>query len=145
MATYNKFQPFVAAIAHKEHDLENDQLAIALLPSGSAPTNTMSGWSQISGSEIGNYANLSGGTTALNVSTSASSQTGGVYTLVLEDMTLTASGTVGPFRYVVLYNKTASAGDNNLIGWWDYGASVTMADTETFDIDFSAYTVRISG
>lgn len=145
MATYNKFEPFVAAVAHKEHDLENDQLVIALLPSGSAPTSTMSGWSQISGSEIGNYANLSGGTTALNVATSASTQTGGVYTLVLNDMLFTASGTVGPFRYVVLYNKTASGGDNNLIGYWDYNASVTLENGSEFIIGFDTYTIRISG
>jgi hypothetical protein len=47
---------------------------------------------------------------------------------------LTASGAVATFRYVVLYNSTAASG--NLIAWWDYGADVTLANTETFNIDF---------
>lgn len=146
MATYNKFYPFVEAIAEKVHNLGSDQLAIALLTSAGTPSATYSGYSQISASEI-SYTNLSGQGNGVLITTAFSSAASGVYVLGLTDITLTASGAGMPaFRYVVLYNKTASASDNNLIGWWDYGASVTLQDTETFAINFNdAYVVRISG
>jgi hypothetical protein len=69
-----------------------------------------------------------------NVTTTASSQTSGTYKLVCTDLVLTASGAVGPFRYVVLYNDTAAS--KNLIAWYDYASSLTMANGDTFTIDF---------
>jgi hypothetical protein len=42
---------------------------------------------------------------------------------------------VGPFRYVGLYNDTAS--NDELIGWYDHGESVTMEDGDVFLVDFS--------
>ena len=58
------------------------------------------------------------------------------------DLTLTATGAVGPFQYVVLYNDTAAA--DELIGYWDYGSSVTMANGETFLIDFGATVLTLA-
>ena len=78
------------------------------------------------------YTNLS----SRNVTTTSSAETGGTYKLTLTDLTLTATGAVGPFQYVVLYNDTPTTPADPLIGYYDYGSAVTMANGETFDINF---------
>jgi hypothetical protein len=126
-SAFNKFQPFIAAIHNKVHNLSSDQLTVALCAAANAPTATMgvlADLTQIS------YTNLS----SRNITTTSSTQSSGVYKLVLQDLLLTASGNVATFRYVVVYNSTTASG--NLIGWYDYGADVTLANTETFNIDF---------
>lgn len=126
MASYNKFNAFVEDVAEKSHDLGSDQLVVAL--TNSAPSDTDSTLSDIS--EI-SYTNCS----SRNITTSTSSQTDGTYKLVVDDLTLTASGgSVGPFRYVVVYNDDAT--NDELICWYDYGESLTLEDGESFKIDF---------
>lgn len=126
MATFTKFQPFIEDLAEKVHNLGSDQLKIAL--TNSAPNATDDQLSDIT--EI-SYTNCS----SRDITTSSSSQTSGTYKLVLADLVLTASGgTVGPFRYVVLYNDTAT--NDELISYYDYGSALTLNDGETFTIDF---------
>lgn len=126
MATFNKFNAFVEALAEKVHNLGSDQLTLAL--TNTAPTSAgaiLTDITQIT------YTNLS----TRNLTVSSSAQTSGTYKLMITDLVLTASGgSVGPFRYVVLYNSTTASG--NLIGWYDYGSSITLADTETLTVDF---------
>lgn len=126
MATFNKFNSFVEAMAEKAHNLGSDQLVIALTNSAPSASNTqLSDITQIS------YTNLS----SRNITTSSSSQTSGTYKLVLNDLTLTASGgSVATFRYVVVYNDTSTS--DLLVGWYDYGSSITLADGESLLIDF---------
>ncbi len=128
MASFNKFQSFVEALAEKVHNLGADTLKIALTNSAPVATNTV----LANITEVA-YTNLSTRT----VTVSSSSQTTGTYSLVCTDLVLTSSGgTTGPFRYAVLYNDTAT--NDELIGWWDYGSSITLADGETFTVDFGA-------
>ena len=127
MATFNKFNCFVEDLAEKKHNLGSDTLTIALCAAANAPTasNTvLANLTQIS------YTNLS----SRAVTTTSSAQTSGTYKLVLADLVLTASGSVGPFRYAVLYNDTAT--NDELIGYVDYGSDVTLASGETFTLDF---------
>jgi hypothetical protein len=47
-----------------------------------------------------------------------------------------SGGSVGPFRYVVIYNDSATSPVDALVCFFDYGSAVTLADTETFTFDF---------
>ncbi len=127
MATFNKFNSFVEALAEKVHNLGSDQLKVALCAAADAP---VAGNSVLTDLTEISYTNLS----SRNITTSASSQTSGTYKLVLTDLVLTASGSVATFRYVVIYNDTAAS--DELIGWYDYGANVSLINGETFTIDF---------
>ena len=130
MATYNKFEPFVEKLAEKAHDLGSDTLTVALCNAANAPVATDGVLADLTTVA---YTNLS----SRVITTSTSAQTGGTYKLVLTDLVLTASGgAVAAFRYVVIYNDTAT--NDELICWHDYGSDLTLADGETLTIDFDA-------
>ena len=130
MASFNKFNSFVEAMAEKVHNLGSDTLKVVLSNSAPSAANTVL-------SDITQISNGNGYTTGGTQATqSSSAQSSGTYKLVLNDVVFTASGSMGPFRYAVLYNDTA-AGDE-LIGWWDYGSSITLASGETFTVDYDA-------
>jgi hypothetical protein len=72
--------------------------------------------------------------TGNTLTTTSFTTTAGVAKLILVDTVFTAAGgTLGPFQYVILYNSSAS---NKLVGNYNYGSSITLADTETFTVDF---------
>lgn len=126
MASYNKFQPFVEKLAEKVFNLQSDTLKVAL--SNSAPSAANAVLTDIT--EI-TYTNLS----SRNLTVSSSAQSSGTYKLVIADLVLTSSGgSTGPFRYVVIYDDTAT--NDDLICWFDYGSSITLLDTETLTLDF---------
>lgn len=127
MATFTKFNPFVENLAEKVFNLGSDTLKVAL--TNTAPSASYGTLSQIT--EI-SYSNLSSRT--LTVSSSA--QTNGTYKLTLADLTLTASGTVPTFRYIIIYDDTAT--NDELIAYYDYGSAVNMIVGDTFVIDFDA-------
>ena len=127
---FNKVHVFVEDLAEKVHDLGSDQLKVAL--TNTDPTSALENYAGIT-SPIA-ATNLDGAT-PFNVTTTSSSQTAGTYKLVVEDLTLTATGEVGPFRYVVLYNDTAAA--DQVIGYYDYESSITLHSGDTFKIDWS--------
>lgn len=131
MAAFNKFQSFVEALAEKVHNLGADSLKVML--TNTAPVATNSVKANLTDISAGN--GYTAGGTAATISSSA--QTSGTYKLVLADAVFTASGgSIGPFRYAVLYNDTAT--NKELIGWWDYGSAITLASGETFTVDFDA-------
>jgi hypothetical protein len=129
---FNKFNCFVEDVAEKKHDLSVDALKVMLTNTPPTAAATVYTGGLVS-TELGSGAGYTTGGAAPGSRTSA--QTGGVYKLILADVFWTASGSMGPFRYAVLYNTT---GTTPLIGWWDNGSSVTLANTETFTVDFDA-------
>jgi hypothetical protein len=127
MASFNKFNAFVNDIATKVHNLHSDALKIML--SNIAPIATNAVKADITDIAAGN-GYTAGGLAATLVS---DGQTSGTYKLVLSQPTWTASGgSIANFRYAVLYNSTAASG--NLIGWWDYGATVTVTGGNSFQV-----------
>jgi hypothetical protein len=132
MATFNTFQSFVEALAEKVHNLGTDTLTVALTNSAPVATNTvLANITQIA------YTNIQNGTTTgRDLTGVTSAQTTGTYKLDANDLVLTATGTVPTFRYVVLYNNTAT--NDELIGWYDYGAAVDLLNGETFTITWDA-------
>jgi len=131
MASFNKFQPFVENLAEKVFNLGSDTLKALL--TNSAPAAANGAKSALTEISSGNGYTAGGATASI----SSSAQTSGTYKLVLGDVTITASGgSIGPFRYAVLYDDTAAS--DQLIGWWDYGSSITLADGESITVDFDA-------
>jgi hypothetical protein len=125
-SAFNKIQSFVAAVHNGSHNLSTASLVIALTNASNAPVATNT---QLSNLTTISYTNLS----SRSITTTSSSQSSGTYKLVCQDLLLTASGAVATFRYVVLYDDSST--NDLLICWWDYGADVTLANTETFNID----------
>jgi len=141
MAAYNKFNAFVENLAEKVHNLGADTLKIMLVNSP-APAATNSVKADLTEISAGN--GYTAGGTAVTVT--GSSQSSGTYTLTQSaDVVFTASGgTIGPFRYAVLYNDTPTSPADPLIGWWDYGSAVTLADGETFTVDMGSTILTIA-
>lgn len=129
MATFNKFNAFVEHLAEGVHNLQSNQLVVALCASANAPVASNSVLADLT--QIA-YTNLS----SRNLTVNTSAQTSGTYKLTINDLVLTASGTVATFRYVVIYNDTPTSPADPLIGWYDYGQDVTLQNGETFTIDF---------
>ncbi len=139
MAVFNKFQDFVEQLGLGKHNLDTDVLKIMLSNTAVLNTNTIK--ANITEIAAGN-GYTAGGTDAAGVYSETPAGTG---SLTCTDVVWTAAaGTIGPFRYVVLYNDTTAAPVKPLIGWWDYGSSITLADTETFTADFGATTLTIT-
>lgn len=137
MASFNKVNDFVVNAVHNM-DLESDQIKVAL--SNTAPSSETSNPASDGNGIIGNVTEISyTNCSSRNVTTSSSSQSSGTYKLVLADLTLTASGgSVGPFRYIYIFNDTVTSPADPIIGYYDYASSLTLNDGDSFTIDFSA-------
>lgn len=146
MAAYNKFNSFVEDLCLSRFVLSTDTLRI--LFTNTAPvagdiqvdtttaTCTIKATSNAAEIAAGNGYTKKG--PALTITTS--SQSGGTYTLAANQSVTTASGgTIGPLRYVALYDDTTlTTATRPVISWWDYGSSITLNNTETFTVQFNS-------
>ncbi|NTS31273.1 hypothetical protein HQ945_08395 [Phyllobacterium sp. BT25] len=142
-SSFTKYQDFAEQLGKKNHNLNADTLKIALTNAApNAATHVqLSDITQISTG--GGYTGGAGG--GLTLAGVGYTETGGVGSLVATDNVFTASGgSVGPFRYAVLYNDTTTSPADALIGYWDYGSSITLADGESFTLDFGATILTIT-
>ena len=142
MASFNKFDQFVTDMAAGVHasalGADTDTLKIYL---SNATPSTSADSVKADLAEITNE----NGYTAPEDTQNAFTDSTGTISVAGTDVVITASGgTVGPFRYVVLYNDTPTSPADPLIGWWDYGSAVTLQAGESFTTDFGATMFTIS-
>jgi hypothetical protein len=128
-ATFNKFNPFVEHLAEGVHNLATGTLKVMLTNSAPAAANAVK-------ADITEIAAGSGYTAGGATSTQVSSaQTSGTYRLITGNVSWTASGgTIGPFRYPVVYNDTPSSPADPLIGYYDYGSNLTLNSGDQFTV-----------
>lgn len=133
MAAFNKFNQFVEDLGLGVHNLDTGAIKVYLsnaTPSASADAVK---------ADLAEISAGNGYTSGGHDATAVWTETSGTATLAGTDIVITASGgSIGPFRYAVLYNDTPTSPADPLIGWWDYGSSITVLDGETFTVDFGA-------
>lgn len=134
MATYNKFQDFSEQLIRGVHDFDANTFKIAL-------TNTAPVATQVSLDTVTNHpppAAANGYTAGGTATTIAVSESGGTTTVTGTEVIFTATaGGIGPFRYAIFYNDSATSPADALISWWDYGSSQTLAANETLSVKFN--------
>lgn len=138
MAAFNKFNPFIEAVFEATHNFGSNTFKVML--TNTAPTSANSVKADITEISAGN--GYTAGGQAVTILTS--SQTGGTYTATVnQTLTWAASGgNIANFRYAVMYNDTAAS--KNLVGWWDYGSSISPAAGETFQWVMNANLISAS-
>lgn len=140
MASFNKINDFVEQLGKGVHQLHAAGHTLkVMLVNSPAPVATNTVKADLTEISAGN-GYTAGGTDAQNDFT----ETSGTGSCAGVDVVFTASGgSIGPFRYAVLYNDTPTSPADPLIGWWDYGAGLTLNDGESLTVDFgtSLFTV----
>lgn len=127
MASYNKFQSFIEDVHNGVHNLSSDTLKVAFTTNANAPSATDGQLSDISDITPTNLDSV-------ELSVISSEHTAGEYALKITDKVITATGAFGPFQWVVIYNDTAT--NDEVIGYFDYGSEISLANSETFTLDF---------
>ena len=135
MKPYNKFQNFVEDLAKGVHQFHAAAHTLKCYLSNATPDAAAdSVKTDLAEISAGNGYTSGGHDTQNDLS-----ESGGTASVTGVNITINASGgSVGPFRYVVLYNDTPTSPADPLIAWWDYGSALTLADGESFTIDFGS-------
>lgn len=140
MASFVKFNNFVQDVGRGVHNLHTGVIKVMLTNSApNASSNTVK--ADLTEISAGSGYSAGGATVASNTY----SQTSGTGALTGTDPVITAAGgSIGPFRYAVLYNDTPTSPADPLIGYWDYGSSITLADGESLTVDLATQILTIA-
>lgn len=139
MATFNKFNQFVEDLAKGVHQLHAAGHTLKVYLSNAAPDATL----DLVKADLAEITNENGYTAPVDIQNDAT-ESGGTLTVTAVDVVITASGgTIGPFRYAVIYNDTPTSPADPLVGWYDYGNSVTLQIGESVTVDFGASLMTI--
>ena len=132
---YNKFNDFTEQLMRGVHDWDAHVFRVAL--TNTAPSATDASW--LPGTTAPPPAAANGYPAGGIVTTISIAETAGTTTIQGTQAVFTAAGgTIGPFRYIILYNDTSSSPADACIAWWDYGSSQTINDTESFTFQFNS-------
>lgn len=140
MAAFNKFQNYVEDLGKGVHQLHAAGHTLKVYLSNTAPNAA----THAVMADLAEISSGNGYTAGGNDTQNDYTETSGTGSCTGVDIVITASGgTVGPFRYAVLYNDTPTSPADPLIGWWDYGSGITLNSGESFTVDFgtSMFTV----
>ena len=134
MVAYNKFNQFVQDLCLGVHNFSNNTsavLTVALANLASTPSTSAANLAAVS--QISSYSALT--TRIANITSCA--QSSGTLKLIVADQVLTANATTPVFDNIILYNANSSALQGNaLICFWTYGSDISLANNETFTIDY---------
>lgn len=134
MATVTKFNDFSEQLIRGVHDWDAHVFRVAL--SNVAPVATNAVLADITQIAAGNGYTAGGATTTVTIS-----ETGGTTTVQGTQVTFTASGgAIATFRYLVLYNDTATSPADALIQFYDHGSAVVLNAGDSFVFSFNGTT-----
>ncbi len=132
MGALNKFNDYVEQESKAVHNWAAHTFKVALTNTAPVAANTvLTDIVQIAAA--GGY--LAGGYTLDSV---ILTEAGGIAKVWIADEVITATGgSIGPFKYAVVYNDSATSPADAMFGWYEYaGAALTLLDTESITIDF---------
>jgi hypothetical protein len=134
MAAFNKFLDFVEQLGKGVHQLHAAGHTLkCMLVNSPAPVNTNTVKADLTEISAGNGYTAGGEDTQNDYA-----ESGGTGTLSGTKIVWTCvTAAMAAFRYVILYNDTPTSPADPLIGWWDYGSSLTLNVGETFSVKFN--------
>jgi hypothetical protein len=139
MATFFKFNAFKEDVYEGVHKFQSDTLKVYL--TNATPDAALDAVK----ADLAEITNENGYTAPVALTGVTSTLNGATYELSAADLTtagagamVTATGSVGPFQHVVLYNDTTTDKVDPLIGCWSYATPITMSNGEKFEVDFGA-------
>lgn len=133
-----KFNAFLVDVMHKKHNLSSDQLKCML--SNVAP-NASTGTVKANITEISAGSGYAAG--GANVTRASSGLDGAVYKYIGSGtVAWTSTGTIGPFRYPVIYNDTAT--NDELVEYFDIGSAVTLNSGDSYTLNVAVTLISLT-
>ena len=131
MASFNKFTCFVGDVAHALHDMKTGTAqAYKVYLTNTAPVATNTVYN--TPADLSTANGYTAGGVSIGAVTGAQSSHFFKFTAGTHPSWTAAGGSIGPFQYALPYNSTS--GTQPLIGWWDYGAPITLTNGNTFTV-----------
>jgi|DEB19_MinimDraft_3_1074340.scaffolds.fasta_scaffold00112_7 hypothetical protein len=134
MATFNKYNTFVKDLASGVHQLQTGTTHVLRVALSNTAPNAATHAVRADITELTTAGGYTSG--GISVGTITGAESSGTFKLTGgTDPVWTGSGSGFTARYAILFNDTPTSPADPLIGWWDYGSSVTIGAGETLTVD----------